>query len=102
MTRFYWSTTTLYVLFLETGQFYLVAIKDSTLTEDSVGLFVRSGLINISDCKWRFSGQDGRLWSSMPGSTTGLAYYLYFGSGLNPSSNNSFRWYALPLRCLAS
>ena len=64
--------------------------------------FVRSGLININASKLWGLGQNSDAWASASHPNAIYAYLFVFDSGgANPSDYNN-RWYAFPLRCLAS
>ena len=62
--------------------------------------FVRSGY-GVSGSLWA-AGYTGDYWSSTAGSSTSLAYELFFyPGGVNPSYTRS-RYYGQSVRCLAS
>ena len=66
-------------------------------------LFVRNGWLYTYTGKVRFPGENGYSWSFTPGDDSSKVYVLGFYSDdiINPSNGNA-RWYAFPLRCLAS
>jgi len=62
---------------------------------------VRSGYIDISISKSKIIGQWGYNWSSTTGINSDGVYILSF-SGIVRTENSGYRYYAFPLRCLAS
>ena len=71
-----------------------------------VSYFVRSGRIYSGSLSspnpFYGPGQGSNYWSSYAGPSNGT-HYLYFGSSVTPSASyNYYRYFGLPLRCLAS
>ena len=83
---------------------FVGSVTPSAVWYTSLG-FVRSGNVALNTGAMRNFGIHGYGWSRIAtvygaGTWGAKAYYLHFNaSGVNPS-NNSVRWYGLPVRCL--